>query len=199
MAVFNPFKETDTFQSVTDRGATTTNPIQITSISPQLTLRYDALKSASFAATSAGYLNVVATGGRVMIGSGTPNNALEIADGIFGINRNVGSGNLSMFRFYRSGSEKMRIGIDSDDGFTVMSSGGVPRVSVTNAGSLGVGIQVPHASAILQASSTSQGFLPPIMTTAQRDAIASPLAGLVVYNSTTSLLNFYNGGSWGAI
>ena len=107
-----------TFSFSQSVGVGTTAPsarIESRSTTEQLRLSFDASNSARFTATSAGYLNVVTTGSRVMIGSGTPNNALEIADGIFGINRNVGSGNLSMFRFYRSNSEKMRIGIDSND------------------------------------------------------------------------------------
>jgi len=39
----------------------------------------------------------------------------------------------------------------------------------------------------------------PSMTTAQRDAIASPLVGNTVYNSTTSALNVYNGTAWVAV
>jgi hypothetical protein len=38
-----------------------------------------------------------------------------------------------------------------------------------------------NASAILQADSTTQGFLPPRMTNAQRTAIGSPAVGLIVY------------------
>ena len=42
----------------------------------------------------------------------------------------------------------------------------------------------PHASAVLQADSTTQGFLPPRMTQAQREAIANPVAaGLMVYQT----------------
>jgi hypothetical protein len=37
------------------------------------------------------------------------------------------------------------------------------------------------------------------MTTAQRDAIASPATGLMVYNTTTQAFNFYNGTAWTAI
>ena len=39
----------------------------------------------------------------------------------------------------------------------------------------------PQASAILQADSTTQGFLPPRMTNAQRAAITTPAIGLMVY------------------
>lgn len=63
------------------------------------------------------------------------------------------------------------------------------------AGSVGVG-GAAAASAILTATSTTQGFLPPRMTGTQRDAIATPAAGLVVYNTTTNKLNFYNGSAW---
>jgi hypothetical protein len=53
-----------------------------------------------------------------------------------------------------------------------------------------------NASAILEANSTTQGFLPPRMTTTQRDAIASPATGLVLYDSTTNKLQCYNGSTW---
>lgn len=54
----------------------------------------------------------------------------------------------------------------------------------------------PDVSSILELRSTTSGFLLPRMTTAQRDAIASPATGLVVYNSTTNQLNYYTGSSW---
>jgi uncharacterized protein (TIGR02145 family) len=54
----------------------------------------------------------------------------------------------------------------------------------------------PHSTAMLDVNSTNQGFLPPRMTTVQRDGIVSPAAGLVVYNLTTNCLNFYTGSSW---
>jgi len=40
-----------------------------------------------------------------------------------------------------------------------------------------------NASAVLQADSTTRGFLPPRMTAAQRTAIASPAVGLMVYQT----------------
>jgi hypothetical protein len=53
-----------------------------------------------------------------------------------------------------------------------------------------------NASAQLDVSSTTRGFLPPRMTTTQKNAIASPAAGLVVYDSTTNKLQCYNGSTW---
>jgi hypothetical protein len=54
----------------------------------------------------------------------------------------------------------------------------------------------PVASALLQLSSTTRGFLPPSMTTTQRDAISSPAEGLVLFNTTTSKLQVRAGATW---
>ena len=56
-----------------------------------------------------------------------------------------------------------------------------------------------NASAKLQVESTTQGFLPPVMTGAQRDAISTPAAGLIVYQSTNNALSLYNGTAWSDI
>lgn len=66
-------------------------------------------------------------------------------------------------------------------------------------GSFGFGTMTPDASAVIDLTSTTKGFLPPRMTTTERDAISTPAEGLVVYNTTTQVLNFYNGTTWGAV
>lgn len=60
---------------------------------------------------------------------------------------------------------------------------------------IGTGLSV-DASAVLNLNSTNRGFLPPRMTTTQKNAIASPAAGLMVYDSTTNKLQCYNGSTW---
>jgi len=52
------------------------------------------------------------------------------------------------------------------------------------------------ASAKLQVDSTTQGFLPPRMTDAERDAIATPAAGLMIYDTTNNQMNYWNGSTW---
>jgi hypothetical protein len=56
-----------------------------------------------------------------------------------------------------------------------------------------------NSSTILHMESTNKGFLPPRMTTTQRDAIASPIAGLQVYDTTLNRPAYYNGTTWVAI
>ena len=51
----------------------------------------------------------------------------------------------------------------------------------------------PQASAILQADSTTQGFLPPRVTTIQKNAIATPANGLMVFDTDLGRPCFYNG------
>ncbi len=64
---------------------------------------------------------------------------------------------------------------------------------------VGIGTTTPDASSILDLTSTSKGMLLPRMTTAQRNAIGTPVPGLMIYNTTTSSFNFYNGTTWTSI
>ena len=75
----------------------------------------------------------------------------------------------------------------------------------TNAFSQSPGVAIntdgatPHASAMLDVSSTAKGFLPPRMTNSQKNAIASPVAGLLIWCSncgTSGELQIYNGTIW---
>ena len=63
-------------------------------------------------------------------------------------------------------------------------------------GSVIVGGTSPSASALLQIDSTTKGVLFPRMTTTQKNAIGTPAAGLVVYDTDTNKLCCYNGTSW---
>ena len=55
----------------------------------------------------------------------------------------------------------------------------------------------PHASAILDVSSTTKGFLAPRMTTSQRAAITSPATGLLVYQTDgTPGYYYFDGSVW---
>ncbi|MCM0041958.1 MAG: hypothetical protein NBV61_04245 [Algoriphagus sp.] len=72
--------------------------------------------------------------------------------------------------------------------------------SATASGKVIVGApSAASASAVLEASSTSQGFLPPRMTRDQRNAIVNPAAGLIIWCTncgSSGELQINNGTSW---
>ena len=64
-------------------------------------------------------------------------------------------------------------------------------------GSTVIGAQsTPPASTLVEMRSTTKGFLPPRMTTTQKNAIATPATGLMVYDTTLNLISVYNGTTW---
>ncbi len=71
------------------------------------------------------------------------------------------------------------------------------RLRIKQNGSVGIGTATPDDSAILQVNSTTQGFLPPRMTQAQREAISGPAEGLMVFQTNNSAaLYMYINGKW---
>jgi hypothetical protein len=71
----------------------------------------------------------------------------------------------------------------------------VPVVSLLDRVNIGSSSPADR-SALLQVTSTTQGFLAPRMTTTQKNAITSPATGLEVYDSTTNTPNYFNGTTW---
>jgi hypothetical protein len=64
-------------------------------------------------------------------------------------------------------------------------------------GALVIGTTSIATSAMLQADSTTKGFLPPRMTSAQRTAISTPSVGLIVYQTDATEGTYeYTSGGW---
>ncbi|MCF8370122.1 MAG: hypothetical protein K9H64_00780 [Bacteroidales bacterium] len=64
------------------------------------------------------------------------------------------------------------------------------QVAITTDGS------IPDGSAMLDVKSTDKGLLPPRMTEAQRNSISNPAAGLIIFNTTSTSLEFFDGTVW---
>ena len=61
---------------------------------------------------------------------------------------------------------------------------------------IGMGTPNPDASAVLELASTQKGFLPPRLTTQQRNAIVQPAEGLTIYNTNKDCLEWYITTGW---
>ena len=79
------------------------------------------------------------------------------------------------------------------------STTAVERARVDSSGNVGIGTVAPNASAILDVQSTTKGFRLPNMTTTQKNAISSPAAGLMVFDTTLSKACVYSGAAWETI
>jgi uncharacterized protein (TIGR02145 family) len=64
---------------------------------------------------------------------------------------------------------------------------------------VGIGTSNVNPSAKLQIDATDKGFLPPRMTTSERNAISSPATGLVIFNTTTNSLEVKKSNGWGTL
>ena len=75
-------------------------------------------------------------------------------------------------------------------------------LTATTYAQVGIGTTTPDASSALDITSTTQGFLPPRMTAAQRNSISNPSAGLMLWCSDCGAngeLNVFNGSAFTAI
>src|SRR5688572_29539969 len=64
---------------------------------------------------------------------------------------------------------------------------------------VGIGTTSPNSKAVLDLTSTNKGFLPPRMTKAERDGIATPFGGLMIWCTNCGVsgqLQVYNGTDW---
>jgi len=82
--------------------------------------------------------------------------------------------------------------------FTLLAA--VLLTAITSA-QVGIGTTTPHASAALDITSTTKGFLTPRMTNVQRQSISNPAAGLMVFvtDFDGGSFMFYDGTKWGTL
>ncbi len=92
--------------------------------------------------------------------------------------------------FNNNGTANTTINLQSTGDFDIQDNG-TSALFVSDAAKVGIGTNTPDVSAQLDITSTTGGVLLPRMTTTQRDAIASPKAGLTIYNTTSNKFQGY--------
>ena len=80
--------------------------------------------------------------------------------------------------------------------FTLRPSGGGTEAFVSAGYTSFGGVGSNSGSCVFELLSTTKGFLPPRMTTTQKNAIATPATGLVLYDTTLNKLAVYTGSAW---
>ena len=88
-------------------------------------------------------------------------------------------------------SSAANLTIDASTASTIFKNSSAERMRIDVSGNVGIGTAAPNANAILDVASTTKAFMPPRMTTTQKNAIASPTAGMMVYDSTLNKLSLY--------
>ncbi len=61
---------------------------------------------------------------------------------------------------------------------------------------VGIGTNTPDSTAVLDLTSSTMGFLPPRLSDTERNGIVNPALGLVIFNTTDSTFQFWNGTCW---
>ena len=97
-------------------------------------------------------------------------------------------------------SDLMSLQVGGSARFRVLKSGFfIHNTGGEIVGNLVIGGNSIDASSQLEVRSLTKGFLPPRMTTTQKNAIASPAAGLVVYDTTLGKLCVRGASAWETI
>ena len=61
---------------------------------------------------------------------------------------------------------------------------------------VGIGTTTPNASSVLDLSSTNKAFIPPRMNTTQRNLIAAPAAGMMIFNTDSTCVEIFRVNTW---
>lgn len=131
------------------------------------------------------------------IGTTTPTNKMVVK----GVNAQPSSTSATL-RIDGSSNHALDIGTFNDSPYgsyitSLDKSGtGLPLVLNPFGSSVGIGIINPSPSAVLDLFATDKGFLPPRLTTEQRDALNPKTAGLMIYNSTIHCMEHWDTQKW---
>lgn len=143
-----------------------------------------------------------AIGNTVGIGVTNPSAELEVKGGGGRIRISGTSGTDYGFEFESLGTRFWQLISDPTDNSMSWISTGAPFMDLLTTGELALGAtsETHTTDAKFEVITTTQGSIPcPLMTTAERDAIGTPSEGMCISNTTTNVLNHFNGTVWGSV
>jgi len=132
--------------------------------------------------------NMVSPSIRIQNAGGVGGAAFEMIDNFSGADWK--------FKATNAGGFKIRDHANGLDVFFIEQNSAANSIYIKSGGNIGIGTTTPANSAAMEISSTTKGFLPSRMTTAQILSVASPAEGLMVYNTTIHKMVFFDGGGW---
>lgn len=83
-----------------------------------------------------------------------------------------------------------------DQADLIFKTNDLERMRIMRNGRVGINTSAVHQTAALEVTSNNKGFLPPRLSKDQRDLIPSPAQGLIIYNTTDSVAEYFNGECW---
>jgi len=137
--------------------------------------------------------------GRVGIGTTNPQQMLSVGGGMVIDQNNLNTGSsANILSFGGVGGEGLGSKRNGGPGMFGLDfyTNNLRRMTISNNGNVGIGTSQPDNSAALDISSTNKAFYPPRLTTIQRNAMASPKAGAVVFDQDKKTLYLHNGSEW---
>ena len=138
------------------------------------------------------------TGGSVVIGSGSPTQKFDVYTNSANYSTMTIRNTVSSLNIATAGTGDTQI-IQTGAYSLQFATNNTERMRIDSIGNVGIGTASPSASAILDAQSTTKGVRFPNMTTTQKNAVSSPAAGLVVFDTTLAKLCVYSGSAWQTI
>ncbi len=139
--------------------------------------------------TSAYPGDIYHTGGKLGIGTSSPQSLLHIDDA-------TGLPCVITLSTGLRGTAPHNWQIENSGTKFLLNYNDLNELSLNSTGQLALGTETPNNSAILQINSNSMGVLIPRMTSVEIEHIQDPAVGLLVYNSNNSVFQYYDGEGW---
>lgn len=98
--------------------------------------------------------------------------------------------------YFNNGLKWIRVkNVDAEPWIETTTGAGAsnPDESIYRSGAIGMGSSTIHPTAQLEITSNAKGLLIPRLSRSERNAIVNPANGLLIFNTTTNCINYYEG------